>query len=134
MGDSAVAEGPTPFERLGGEPGVRRLVDRFYDLMDLEPAYAGIRKLHPGDLQGSRDKLFWFLCGWLGGPNHYIERFGHPMLRARHLPYTIGIAERDQWMQCMVQAMQEQQLDASLAQRLAESFHGTADWMRNRGG
>ena len=129
-----MAESPTPFERLGGEPGVRGLADRFYDLMDLESAYAGIRKLHPGDLQDSRDKLFWFLCGWLGGPNHYIERFGHPMLRARHLPYAIGIAERDQWMHCMVQAMEEQRLDAALAQRLAESFHGTADWMRNRGG
>jgi hemoglobin len=77
----------TPFDRLGGEPGVRTLVDRFYDLMDLEPAYAGIRTLHPADLQGSRDKLFWFLCGWLGGPDLYIQRFGHPRLRARHLPY-----------------------------------------------
>jgi len=125
---------PTPFERLGGVGGVRALVDRFYDLMDLEPAYARLRALHPGELEGSRDKLYWFLCGWLGGPNHYIERFGHPMLRARHLPYAIGIAERDQWMACMIQAMQERDVDADLAARLAESFFGTADWMRNRGG
>jgi hemoglobin len=124
----------TPFDRLGGEPGVRTLVDRFYDLMDLEPVYAGIRALHPTDLQGSRDKLFLFLCGWLGGPDLYIQRFGHPRLRARHLPYAIGLSERDQWMACMMQAMQEQQLDESLAQRLAESFFGTADWMRNKGG
>jgi hemoglobin len=124
--------GPTPFELVGGEAGVRLLVDRFYDLMELEPAYAGIRALHPNTLEGSRDKLYWFLCGWLGGPNHYIERFGHPMLRARHLPYTIGISERDQWMACMLQAMQERAVDSALAQRLAESFFGTADWMRNR--
>ncbi len=123
-----------PFDRLGGEPGVRTLVDRFYDLMDLEPAYAGMRALHPTDLQGSRDKLFWFLCGWLGGPGLYIQRFGHPRLRARHLPYAIGLSERDQWMACMIQAMQEQQLDEALAQRLAEAFFGTADWMRNKGG
>lgn len=128
------AAAETPFARLGGEPGVRALVDRFYDLMDLEPAYAGIRQLHPPSLDGSRDKLFWFLCGWMGGPNHYIERFGHPMLRARHLPYAIGTAERDQWMACMLQAMAEQQVDPALAQRLAESFFGTADWMRNRRG
>ena len=121
-----------PFARLGGEAGVRALVDRFYDLMDLEPAFAGIRRLHPTTLEGSRDKLFWFLCGWLGGPDHYISRFGHPRLRARHLPYAIGIAERDQWMACMIQAMQEQQLEAAMAQRLAEAFFGTADWMRNR--
>jgi len=113
---------------------VRALVDRFYDLMDLEPAYAGIRLLHPGSLDGSRDKLHWFLCGWLGGPNHYVERFGHPMLRARHLPFAIGIAERDQWLACMVQAMDERGVDSALAQRLAESFFGTADWMRNKGG
>jgi hemoglobin len=126
--------GPTPYERLGGEPGVRALVDRFYDLMDLEPRFAELRALHPSTLEGSRDKLFWFLCGWLGGPNHYIERFGHPRLRARHLPYAIGIAERDQWMACMLQAMAEQQVDEALAQRLAEALFGTADWMRNKGG
>jgi hemoglobin len=124
--------GPTPFERIGGEGEVRALVDRFYDLMDLEPPYAALRALHPAVLDGSRDKLHWFLCGWLGGPNHYIERFGHPMLRARHLPYPIGLAERDQWMACMIQAMEERAIDPGLAQRLTESFFGTADWMRNR--
>lgn len=124
----------TPFTRLGGESGVRALVDRFYDLMDLEPGFAGLRALHPADLSGSRDKLFWFLCGWLGGPAHYETRFGHPRLRARHLPYSIGIAERDQWMACMMQAMAELQVETALAQRLAEALFGTADWMRNRGG
>ncbi len=133
MSDPQAAEsGPTPFERMGGEPEVRALVDRFYDLMDLEPHFAALRALHPDTLDGSRDKLFWFLCGWLGGPNHYIERFGHPMLRARHMPYRIGLAERDQWMACMIQAMEERAVDPALAQRLAESFFGTADWMRNR--
>ncbi len=131
--DAAPApEAGTPFARLGGEPGVRALVDRFYDLMDLEPAYAGIRRLHPSTLEGSRDKLFWFLCGWLGGPSHYVDRFGHPRLRARHLPYAIGIAERDQWMACMIEALREEAVEASLAKRLAEALFGTADWMRNR--
>ena len=122
----------TAFDRLGGEVMVRRLVDRFYDLMELEPAYAALRAMHPTTLEGSRDKLFWFLCGWLGGPDHYIQRFGHPRLRMRHMPFAIGIAERDQWLACMAQAMAELQLDAALAQRLAESFFNTADWMRNR--
>jgi hemoglobin len=133
-----VAEAGAPttsaFGALGGETAVRALVDRFYDLMDLEPAYAGIRRLHPATLDGSRDKLFWFLCGWLGGPDLYVQRFGHPRLRARHLPYVIGIAERDQWLACMQQAMAECGLDATLAQRLHEAFFNTADWMRNRGG
>jgi len=125
-------EAPSAFERVGGEAGTRALVDRFYDLMDLDAAYAELRALHPTTLDGSRDKLHWFLCGWLGGPSHYTDRFGHPMLRARHLPFSIGIRERDQWMACMRQAMVEVGLEATLAARLGESFFGTADWMRNR--
>lgn len=121
----------TAFAWVGGEAAVRRLVDRFYDLMDLEPGYAQLRAAHPGGLDNARDKLFWFLCGWLGGPDHYIERFGHPRLRARHMPFKIGIAERDQWVACMAQAMTECELDPGLQQRLTESFMGTADWMRN---
>jgi hemoglobin len=124
---------PTAFERIGGEAGTRALVDRFYDLMDLEPGFAVLRALHPTTLDGSRDKLYWFLCGWLGGPQHYTERFGHPMLRARHLPFSIGIKERDQWLACMGQAMTEVGLEPLLAAKLGESFFGTADWMRNRG-
>ena len=124
---------PTVFERIGGEAGTRALVDRFYDLMDLDAAYEALRALHPSTLDGSRDKLYWFLCGWLGGPQHYTDRFGHPMLRARHLPFAIGIRERDQWMACMQQAMRESGIDEALAEQLAKAFYGTADWMRNRG-
>ena len=123
----------TAFEWVGGEAKVRELVDRFYDLMDLEPAYGELRALHPTQMDGSRDKLFWFLCGWLGGPQHFVERFGHPRLRARHLPFPIGIKERDQWLACMDQAMHEVGLDPALVERLKESFFNTADWMRNKG-
>lgn len=122
---------PTPYTLLGGETGVRALVDRFYDLMDLEPAYAELRALHPTHLDGSRDKLHWFLSGWLGGPQLYLERFGHPRLRARHLPFAIGVQERDQWLACMLQAMQEQGIEEGLRERLLQAFFGTADWMRN---
>ena len=132
----AQAAEATPFQLLGGEPGVRALVDRFYDLMDLEPEFTGLRALHPTALEGSRDKLAWFLAGWLGGPNLYVERFGHPMLRARHLPYSIGISERDQWLTCMGLAMAELGEPAgfteSMRERLLGAFANTADWMRNR--
>jgi hemoglobin len=124
---------PTPFDQMGGEAAVRGLVDRFYDLMDLEPAYAVLRTVHGTTLADARDKLFWFLCGWLGGPQHYVERFGHPRLRARHMPFSIGILERDQWLACMDQAMTEVNVDGALHQRLNASFFQTADWMRNRG-
>ena len=92
---------PTAFELVGGEERVRALVDRFYDLMDLEPEFADLRALHPATLENSRDKFFWFLCGWMGGPDHYISRFGHPRLRARHLNFAIASPQRDQWLRCM---------------------------------
>ncbi|MBM3389101.1 MAG: group II truncated hemoglobin [Betaproteobacteria bacterium] len=132
--NGASAQPATAFEWVGGEAKVRALVDRFYDLMDLEPAYLGIRALHPPDMAESRNKLFWFLCGWLGGPAHYVERFGHPRLRARHLPYAIGLAERDQWMACMLQALREEGHPEALVERLLQSLFNTADWMRNKGG
>ena len=122
----------TAFDLVGGEASVRALVDRFYDLMDLEPAYRELRAAHGDTLEQARDKLNWFLCGWLGGPQHYVERFGHPRLRARHLPFAIGIRERDQWLACMHQAMQELAIDPRLIERLNESFFNTADWMRNK--
>jgi hemoglobin len=125
---------PTLFEIIGGEARLRELVDRFYDLMDLEPRFADLRAMHPPSLDGSRDKLFWFLCGWSGGPNHFIERFGHPRLRARHLPFSIASKERDDWLRCMAQAMHELDMPEALQERLMHSFFQTADWMRNRHG
>ena len=125
---------PTLFDIIGGEARLRELVDRFYDLMDLEPQFAALRAMHPPSLDGSRDKLFWFLSGWSGGPNHYIERFGHPRLRARHLPFSIASNERDQWLRCMALAMHELDMPQALQERLIHSFFQTADWMRNREG
>ena len=124
----------TAFDQLGGEAGVRTLVDRFYDLMELEPAYAGIRALHAPSLDAAREKLFLFLTGWLGGPPLYMDRYGHPRLRARHLPFAIGIDERDQWLACMRQALTDTEVEPALAAKLMEAFFGTADWMRNREG
>ncbi|HEX5389081.1 MAG TPA: group II truncated hemoglobin [Burkholderiaceae bacterium] len=121
----------TPFEWIGGEARVLALVTRFYDLMDLEPAYRELRAAHGSSLESAREKLFWFLCGWLGGPNHYTDRFGHPRLRMRHMPFAIGILERDQWLACMDQAMGEVDVPAALRERLKTSFFQTADWMRN---
>jgi hemoglobin len=122
----------TPFEWIGGEARVQQLVTRFYDLMDLEPAYGQLRAAHSSSLDDARQKLFWFLCGWLGGPQHYVERFGHPRLKMRHMPFKIGLVERDQWLACMAQAMAEVAVPDALQAKLKPSFFQTADWMRNQ--
>ena len=122
----------TFFEVLGGVEKVRELVERFYDIMDSDPKAAGIRALHPADLTSSREKLFMFLTGWSGGPQLYIERYGHPMLRRRHLPFTIGETERDQWMYCMVRAMQDIGIEQPVMLKLTEALWDVADFMRNR--
>ncbi|MEZ5583567.1 MAG: group II truncated hemoglobin [Candidatus Competibacteraceae bacterium] len=123
---------PTPYERLGGAEKVRELVDHFYTLMDTLPEAWEVRRLHPENLDHAREKLFLFLSGWLGGPALYVERYGHPRLRARHLPFAIGIRERDQWLLCMFQAMEDLGVEKLLALQLQRSFFMTADHMRNQ--
>ena len=122
----------TLYSQLGGEKGVRTLVDRFYELMDEIPEAKGIRELHPTDLTASADKLFMFLSGFFGGPPLYVNAFGHPRLRARHLPFPIGISERDQWVLCMEMALQQVVASEPLRLTLLKYFKRTADHMRNR--
>lgn len=122
----------TPYEALGGEQAVRALITRFYDRMDAEPAFADIRALHPPDLAGSREKLFEFLCGWLGGPQLYVQKHGHPHLRARHMPFAIGERQRDQWLACMSATLDERQVTGELRTFLDSRFRHVADFMRNQ--
>jgi hemoglobin len=125
-------EASTPFARIGGEAAVRRLVRRFYELMDTLPEAYGIRQLHQPDLSGAEEKLFMFLCGWLGGPQRYVEKYGHPRLRARHLPFAIASEEAEQWMLCMRTAMAEVIADEVLRAGLDKSLGDLAHHMRNR--
>ena len=125
---------PTPYETIGGAEKLRAIVDRFYDLMELEPRYAALRAAHGTTLEHAREKLFMFLSGWLGGPPLYTDQFGHPMLRARHLPFAIGEAERDQWIACMGQALEEMEVPEPFRLGLVGNLYKTADWMRNREG
>ena len=123
----------TPYYRIGGEAAVRKLVVRFYELMETLPEAQKIRAMHPQDLSGAQDKLFKFLSGWLGGPQLYVQEYGHPFLRARHLPFPIADAERDAWMRCMTQAIEEMDLkDVLLKQQLLQTLQGLADHMRNQ--
>lgn len=122
----------TPYQRIGGEDQVRQLVERFYDHMDSLEEARGIRSLHAKSLRISREKLFKFLSGWLGGPDLYTGQYGHPRLRARHLPFSIGQKERDQWMFCMKKALKEIVKEDNLREELESALWRTADHMRNK--
>ena len=107
-------------------------MDRFYDLMDTAPEAATIRALHATSLKASREKLHLFLTGWTGGPPVYVEKHGHPRLRARHLPFSISARERDEWMWCMNTALEEQEMPAEVRAHLRERLQQLADHMRNK--
>jgi len=120
------------YERIGSEEGLWKLVNTFYDNMDTLAESRTIRDLHASDLRSAREKFFMFLSGWLGGPDRYIAAFGHPRLRARHLPFTIGDAERDQWLMCMRKALDEMPIDAAFREQLIMAFTQTANHMMNQ--
>lgn len=122
------------FDQIGGEPVIRAVVDRFYDLMDIDADLLALRQAHGPQLDAAREKLFMFLCGYFGGPDYYVSTYGHPRLRARHLPFSIGETERDQWVICMGRALSDEGVPPALVERLLHAFYGTADWMRNRAG
>ena len=126
-----MSEQYTPYQSLGGETAVRKLVNRFYDLMDEKDEVKPLREMHAKNLRISREKLYLFLSGWLGGPQLYVEKYGHPMLRKRHLPFAIGESERDQWLLCMNLALDEQ-VEEPLRQQLKVAFAKVAEHMRNQ--
>ena len=120
------------YELIGGEVGLKNLVDHFYEIMDSSPETKELRALHAKSLKRSREKLFMFLSGWSGGPALYVEAYGHPRLRQRHMPFSIGAKERDQWLRCMNKALDEGNYDRSVVEYLKNRFSEVADFMRNR--
>jgi hemoglobin len=132
FGMTSPAPSLTPYEQIGGDAGVRRLVDRFYDLMDSAPEATTVRALHAASLKASREKLYLYLTGWTGGPQTYVEKYGHPRLRARHLPFTISSRERSEWLWCMDRSLDEHQMPDDTREFLREKLHALADHMRNQ--
>jgi hemoglobin len=124
------------YDVFGGEPEathqIRKIVEAFYDVMDKDEKAKTIRAMHGKDLTSAREKLFMFLVGWTGGPQLYIERYGHPFLRRRHLPFKIGEAERDQWIYCMTKAMLHLKIDEAKMKALLNVLYPIADFMRNQ--
>ncbi len=132
MTEENTEKSPTIYENIGGEKIISELVNKFYDIMHENTEYDIIRKMHPENLDSSKEKLFMFLSGWMGGPSLYINKFGHPRLRARHIPFSITEIERDQWLKCMLEAMDQLKLKNELKVELMSSFYQIADFMRNK--
>ena len=122
----------TFYELMGGKETLARLVERFYFHMDSLPETTGIRQMHAKDLTATKQKLFKFLSGWLGGPDLFVEEYGHPRLRRRHFPFAIGESERDQWMLCMNYALKEIGLADELQQSLKQALLQLATHMINK--
>ena len=124
------------FDLLGGEPEatnqIRAIVEAFYDVMDQDEKAKPIRQMHPEDLTSSREKLFMFLSGWTGGPQLYIERYGHPFLRRQHLHFKIGEEERDQWIYCMTKGLLNLKMEEEKIKALLNALYPIADFMRNQ--
>lgn len=128
-GNHPWGDAATPYEELGGESVLRDLVNRFYDHIDADsPA---LRSMHPADDRNSRRNLFDFLSGWMGGPQLYAERKGHPRLRMRHLPFSIGQQEADEWLRCMRRAFDEVGVASPLREYLDVRLEQTAHHVRN---
>ena len=136
MSQPSASTPQTLYDLLGGEPEathkIREIVEAFYDVMDSDEKAKTIRLMHPQDLSSSREKLFMFLTGWTGGPQLYIERYGHPFLRRRHLPFKIGEEERDQWIYCMTKGMLNLKMEEVKIKALLNALYPIADFMRNQ--
>ena len=136
MSQPSASTPQTLYDLLGGEPEatrkIREIVEAFYDVMDSDEKAKTIRLMHPEDLTSSREKLFMFLSGWTGGPQLYIERYGHPFLRRQHLPFKIGEEERDQWIYCMTKGLFNLKMEEEKIKALLNALYPIADFMRNQ--
>ena len=136
MSENSAPNPQSLFDLLGGEPDatdqIRAIVEAFYDVMDTDEKAKTIRQMHPEDLTSSREKLFMFLSGWTGGPQLYTERYGHPFLRRRHLPFKIGEEDRDQWIYCMTKGMHNLKMEEEKIKALLNALYPIADFMRNQ--
>jgi len=121
----------TPYAMMGGEETVRRLANRFYDIMESAPQASELYAIHPLPLDTIRQKFFQFLSGWLGGPPLFEQQYGHPRLRARHMPFQVNEQLRDQWMFCMDKALDEVVKNKLLRDGIRQSIGQLASHMIN---
>ena len=122
----------TPYEIIGGEQGARALANRFYDIMASDPYAKPLYDMHPQPLDRIRQVFFEFLSGWLGGPDLFAEKYGHPRLRQRHMPFAIDTALKEQWMYCMNKSLDIEIDNPLLREGLRNSLDQLASHMINQ--
>jgi len=122
----------TPYELIGGEAGVKRLTQRFYEIMDNDKRAATIRAMHQGDLGPMKEKLFQFLSGWLGGPSLYFKRPDAKCMGSVHAEFGIGEVERDQWMLCMSRALEDIGVPTDTRKLIEDALYRFADAVRTK--
>lgn len=132
MTTSAAPALPSPYEMIGGDDAVARLVNRFYDLMDSDPSYAQLRAIHAADLARMRESLAGFLTGWLGGPRHWFQENPGVCMMSAHAKIPIDPVLAMQWTGAMARALADTQVETALAQRMNEAFRNMCAGMVNR--
>jgi hemoglobin len=120
------------YKAAGQEEGIRKLVDEFFDRMASDDRFRTIWDMHPDDKEMSRDKLARFLCGWLGGPKLYREKYGSISIPRAHEHLAVATPERDQWLMCMAETVAEQAFDESFKTYLMEQLFVPAEGVRRR--
>ena len=133
LADASTDASESLYARLGGETVLRQFVNRLYSFMDEDASVAPVRRMHSENLSYASDRLFMFLSGMLGGPPLYMEAFGHPRLRQKHLHFSIGDEERDQWMLCAQHAADQLDIEDALRDELIGVLARMADHLRNKG-
>ncbi|MFT5162259.1 MAG: hemoglobin [Alteromonadaceae bacterium] len=121
----------SPYQIIGSERGTRNLANRFYDIMQSDPKAAELLAIHPHSMPQLHEKFFEYLSGYLGGPGLYEKKYGHPRLRARHLPFEVSELLKQQWMYCMDKALDVEIDNPLLRAQLRQSFNQLATHMIN---
>ncbi len=129
-----VRSGYSMYDKIGGFEVIDKLVNDFYEIMSTDPVAEDCFATHSGrDIRDSAEKLKYFLSGWTGGPQLYLEKIGHPKLRMRHFPFKIGPKEADQWLYCMRKALAQSSIEPGVQEHLMVAFKNVTDMLSERG-
>ncbi|MBB1269734.1 group II truncated hemoglobin [Shewanella sp. SR44-3] len=130
--DDRDAEQSNAYDLIGGDKVIKAIAHEFYQQMQTRQDTQALLAIHRAPIAESEQKLYEFLSGWLGGPQLYQQKYGHPALRARHMPFAIDASMRDQWLSCMHSAIEKHIKKPEHRQAIIQAISTLADHMRNQ--